>query len=73
MRLTQVIRRTIIQVRKEFAMTEIDFEQLRKAIIEYYGMATNCIPAALGSVIEAESASNERLIEIAKAIGIIKE
>lgn len=54
-------------------MTEIDFEQLRNAIIEYYGMATNSIPAALGSVIEAESASNDRLIEIARAIGILMD
>lgn len=54
-------------------MIEINFEQLRKAIIDYYGSATACNPAAIDSVIEAESASNERLIEIAKAIGIIQD
>lgn len=41
--------------------------------MDYYGSATACNPAAIDSVIEAESASNERLIEIAKAIGIIQD
>ena len=54
-------------------MTEINFELLRKMIMDYYGSAANSVPAAMESVIEAESASNDRLIKMAKTIGIIED
>ena len=44
---------------------ELNIERLRNDLINYYGSASTIYPVALSNVIEVDSASDERLIEIA--------
>ena len=50
---------------------EIDFETLRRDLIDYYGTAaTNGFPMAIIEISNIENASNEQLIKIAIQIGL---
>ena len=50
---------------------EIDFERLRRDLIDYYGTAaTNGFPMAIIEINNIENASNEQLIKIAIQIGL---
>ena len=52
-------------------MSNIDFERLRKDLINYYGTAMSSgIAMATADLIEVERASNEELIIIARRSGI---
>ena len=50
---------------------EIDFETLRRDLIDYYGTAaTNGFTMAIIEISNIENASNEQLIKIAIQIGL---
>ena len=46
-------------------MENLDFEKLRRDLINYFGSATSFNPVAFMDVIKVENASEEELIEIA--------
>ena len=43
----------------------IDFEELRRDLMDYFGTATPMIPMAFMDVIDVENASEDKLIQIA--------
>lgn len=48
-----------------------DYDELREAIINYYGTAmTSGFPMAIIELSEVETASSDELLEIAKRIGL---
>lgn len=46
-------------------MTEINIEELRKDLINYFGTATQMYPVAMMELSQVETASEEELINIA--------
>lgn len=44
---------------------EIDYEKLRKDLIDYYGTASQIFPMAIIELSKVERASNEQLIDLA--------
>ena len=46
-------------------MNNIDYESLRRDLIDYFGTATNLYPLAILEVIKIETATNNELINIA--------
>ena len=47
----------------------IDIERLRRDLIDYFGTAMSVFPVAMMELSQAEKASPEKLIEIAKKNG----
>ena len=47
----------------------IDIERLRRDLIDYFGAAIRIYPVAIMDIIEVESSSYYKLIEIAKSNG----
>ena len=43
----------------------IDYEKLRKDLIDYFGTAMSCNPMAIMDLSRVESASDDELVEIA--------
>ena len=54
-------------------MTKDSTDQIKKAVMDYFGSASICFPEATENLIEAEFASDDELIEIATSIGIAWE
>lgn len=50
-------------------MENIDFEKLRKDLIDYFGSATPIYMVAFADVIRVENASNSELVQIAYECG----
>jgi len=46
-------------------INNIDYDRLRKDLIDYFGTATNYHPLAIFEIIRIENASNNELINIA--------
>ena len=44
---------------------EIDYEKLRSDLIDYYGSAMTCNPMAVIELYNVQTASNEKLVQIA--------
>ena len=44
---------------------EIDYEKLRSDLIDYYGSAMTCNPMAVIELSNVQTASNEKLVQIA--------
>ena len=49
---------------------EIDYEKLRKDLIDYYGTASQIFPMAIIELSKVEKASPEKLIHIAQNNGL---
>lgn len=47
----------------------IDYEKLRKALIDYYGTAVILNPMAMVDLLKVQNASDEELVEIARRNG----
>ncbi|MCR5228876.1 MAG: hypothetical protein K6D03_01995 [Solobacterium sp.] len=54
-------------------MKKKTIEEIREAVIDYYGTAVSAAPAALLDVIRAERMNDEQLIETAVRNGLIDE
>ncbi len=48
----------------------MNYDDLRKELLDYYGTATGPFPAAWGDVLHVERADNEELLELAREAGI---
>ncbi len=50
-------------------MFEIDYDKLKKDLIDYFGTALFTNPFAMSDIVKVESASLEELVEIARKNG----
>ncbi len=50
-------------------LDDIDFDNLRQDLIDYFGPATPSYPIAMSDVINVETASDLELLNIAASIG----
>ena len=53
-------------------LDRMDIEKLREALLDYYGTAMDRFPAAMMDVLRVQEASEEELVQMGLALGIVR-